>query len=46
MKRLEYIHEQHFAEQKNEGRKPDKNSSPRRLKSGRWNKYERVKYPV
>jgi hypothetical protein len=30
-RKLEYIHEKHFVEQKNEGRKPDKNSSTRRL---------------
>ncbi len=30
-RKLESIHEQHFLEQKNEGRKSDKNSSLRRL---------------
>ncbi len=31
-KKLESLHEQHFVERKNESRKPDKNSSLRRLK--------------
>jgi hypothetical protein len=31
-RKLESIHEKHFVEQKNEGRKLDKNSSLRRLK--------------
>jgi hypothetical protein len=31
-RKLKSIHEQHFVEMKNEGRKPDKNSSLRRLK--------------
>jgi hypothetical protein len=30
-KELESLHEKHFVERKNEGRKPDKNSSLRRL---------------
>ncbi len=32
-RKLKSIHEKHFVEQKNEGRKSDKNSSLRRLKS-------------
>jgi hypothetical protein len=31
IRKLESIHEQHFVERKNESRKPDKNSSLRRL---------------
>jgi hypothetical protein len=31
-RKLEYIHEQHLVERKNAGRKPNKNSSHRRLK--------------